>query len=306
MNTTQLECFVAVAEHLNFARAADQLHITQPAVTHQIVSLEEELDAKLFVRTTRTVKLTADGWSFLGDAKNILNMTYGAKARLAYPSKEEIRPFGVGCHSILEMSILPPVLKRLTGLYPNVHPEVKKIPFGALQNLLDDGSIEVMMSFKVENGRKAPGAYRELCRVPVFCAMASDHPYASRASLSLKELQHGKMILCEPRKNPAVIGGIQGQVVGFHQPEELYFAENPVCALVLVCAGLGFTLMPDLGLPRLPELVYVPVADTEALSYGMYYKSLKGKPLLKEFVEGMKALFAEQKEGAPVESAPSL
>ena len=56
MNTTQLECFVTVAENLNFARAAAILHITQPAVTHQIVSLEGELDAKLFIRTTRSVK----------------------------------------------------------------------------------------------------------------------------------------------------------------------------------------------------------------------------------------------------------
>ena len=55
MNTTQLECFVTVAENLNFARAASILHITQPAVTHQIVSLEGELDAKLFIRTTRSL-----------------------------------------------------------------------------------------------------------------------------------------------------------------------------------------------------------------------------------------------------------
>ena len=46
MNTVQLECYMAVAENLNFARAAEQLHITQPAVTHQINSLEAELDVK--------------------------------------------------------------------------------------------------------------------------------------------------------------------------------------------------------------------------------------------------------------------
>ncbi|MFQ7550520.1 MAG: LysR family transcriptional regulator [Blautia marasmi] len=64
MNTVQLECYMAVAENLNFARAAEQLHITQPAVTHQINSLEAELDVKLFRRTTRTVELTAPGWVF--------------------------------------------------------------------------------------------------------------------------------------------------------------------------------------------------------------------------------------------------
>ena len=62
MNTVQLECFLAVADNLSFARAAEQLHITQPAVTHQISSLENELNVKLFRRTTRTVALTNDGW----------------------------------------------------------------------------------------------------------------------------------------------------------------------------------------------------------------------------------------------------
>ena len=60
MNTVQLECFLAVADNLSFARAAEQLHITQPAVTHQISSLENELNVKLFRRTTRTVALTKD------------------------------------------------------------------------------------------------------------------------------------------------------------------------------------------------------------------------------------------------------
>ena len=57
MNVFQMECFLAVAENLNFARAAEQLHVTQPAVTQQIHALERELNVKLFTRTTRTVHL---------------------------------------------------------------------------------------------------------------------------------------------------------------------------------------------------------------------------------------------------------
>ena len=51
MNTIQLECFVTAAEHLSFSKASQVLKITQPAVSHQIQSLEEELDVKLFDRT---------------------------------------------------------------------------------------------------------------------------------------------------------------------------------------------------------------------------------------------------------------
>ncbi len=70
MNTFQLTCFLTVAETLSFVKAAKQLNVTQPAVTHQIHSLEEELNTQLFRRTTRTVELTPEGLVFLNDAKN--------------------------------------------------------------------------------------------------------------------------------------------------------------------------------------------------------------------------------------------
>lgn len=66
MNTVQLECFLAVAEYLNFSKAADFLKITQPAVSHQITSLEDELGTRLFVRTSKNVNLTEAGLMFMG------------------------------------------------------------------------------------------------------------------------------------------------------------------------------------------------------------------------------------------------
>lgn len=81
MNTFQLTCFLAVAEHLNFARAAEQLHVTHPAVSQQIQSLEKELNTKLFIRTTRTVKLTEEGKAFLNDAQQMVAISERAKKR---------------------------------------------------------------------------------------------------------------------------------------------------------------------------------------------------------------------------------
>ena len=64
MNTTQLECFMEVANFLNFSRAAERLRITQPAVSHQINTLENELGVKLFHRTSKSVRLTQEGFLF--------------------------------------------------------------------------------------------------------------------------------------------------------------------------------------------------------------------------------------------------
>lgn len=291
MNTTQLECFVSVAENLNFARAASLLHITQPAVTHQIISLEEELDVRLFIRTTRSVKLTPEGWSFLSDAKNILSMTYGAKAKLAHQVREEVRFFGIGCHSALELTLLPPVLRKLNETYPHIHPDIRLIPFSSLQNLLDEESISVMMSFRAEHVKKEPGTFVQLTKVPVSCVLSPSHPFAGRSSLFLEDLRQGGMILCEPGKNPAAIARVQGQLIGYHPPEDLYFTENPACALTLVEAGLGFTLLPDLAAMRRGGLVYVPVEDAEVLSYGLYYKSLKDQPVLRDFIAFLREPF---------------
>ena len=79
MNTTQLECFVSLASTLNFAKTAEQVYLTQPAVTKEIQSLESELSAKLFIRTTRSVSLTDVGRQFLPEANSILQSYYHAK-----------------------------------------------------------------------------------------------------------------------------------------------------------------------------------------------------------------------------------
>ena len=82
LNTTQLECFIAVANFLNFSRAAEHLRITQPAVSHQINALEDELGTRLFHRTSKSVQLTQAGHLFLQYAGEILKLTGLSKARI--------------------------------------------------------------------------------------------------------------------------------------------------------------------------------------------------------------------------------
>lgn len=72
MNTFQLECFFCVASTLNFARAAEKLNVTQPAVKHQIRSLENELNVTLFNRSVRNVSLTPEGELLLPEVKDLL------------------------------------------------------------------------------------------------------------------------------------------------------------------------------------------------------------------------------------------
>ena len=122
MNTFQLTCFVKVSQTLNFARAAEELNITQPAVTHQIHSLESELGAKLFRRTTRTVELTTDGFLFLDDARKMLAISDRAKARIVSHDRQTGQIFSVGCCNYAPMLLLPDVLQIMREEYPDILP----------------------------------------------------------------------------------------------------------------------------------------------------------------------------------------
>ena len=90
MNDIQIACFLAVSEHLNFTKAAEQLHITHPAVSQQIQSLEKELGVRLFQRTTRSVRLTEEGKMFVNDARQLMALSSRAKKRFQDTSYKEI------------------------------------------------------------------------------------------------------------------------------------------------------------------------------------------------------------------------
>ena len=75
-----------------------QLHVTQPAVTQQIQSLEKELNVKLFIRTTRTVRLTEEGKVFLNDARQLVAISNRAKKRFENTNGSEIQILYVGCY----------------------------------------------------------------------------------------------------------------------------------------------------------------------------------------------------------------
>lgn len=176
MNTTQLECFIAVANTLNFAQAAADLHITQPAVTHQINSLENELETKLFNRTTRSVTFTQDGLIFWEDAQHILQSTRQAKAKLSSRSAEAFSVFSIRCHNSTELKLLPPILCEFVKKHPNVHPVLKTIPFRSLENLLSNGTLDVTFDFKSEGPGKKNMEYLELLKTRVMCALPQTPP----------------------------------------------------------------------------------------------------------------------------------
>ena len=286
----QLECFLAVADNLSFARAAEQLHVTQPAITHQINSLENELQAKLVRRTTRIVELTDDGRTFLGYARSILKAAHFAKNRLSEHHQDYIQTFAIGCHSPSELNLIAPALKQLYQNFPMLHPDLRIIPFPALRNMLEEESIDVMIGFRDKKINLASVTYIELAQSQIACALPKEHPLADKKQLTLEDLNEEPVVLCEPDRCAEAIAQFQSQLLASHShsPSQIYFGENLECTLTFTKAGIGVALLPNLPFMHQEGLTYIPLENESTISFGLYYKTSFNSPILKTFIQILK------------------
>lgn len=272
MNTTQLECFLAVAQSLNFSKAAEAVRITQPAVSHQIQSLEEELGVRLFTRTSKSVALTRAGMQFIGDASAILKIAGTARARLGDQQAQQDAMIGIGCHNQHELDLVPRMLRRLAQDYPTLRPSLRLVPVQAMENLLENETIQVMFSFQTEPRRSTPGTYRELCRCPVVCLCSPDHPFASHSYLTEEDLE-GNTVLCGPTRSEGVLFELHSRAAMGKSASQIFIADGYESCIALIQAGFGFSLFPFLPSMRGSGLRCVPVRGLPPASFGVYTKA---------------------------------
>lgn len=292
MNTTQLECFLAVANYLNFSRAAEYLRITQPAVSHQINTLEDELGVKLFHRTSKMVRLTQAGHLFTQYAGDILKLSRLSKARMQECQETLPQRLGIGCRNFIELRLLEPVLTRLRKEMPNLLPTLRLVPFASLENLLEEGDVQVLLSTQESAPTKA--VYRELASCPLVCICSESHPLASHTALTLQQLRDGgRIATCPPSIYPPALFAVQSQVVSGRSPDQMMFCDNLEIVYTLVESGYAFAVMPDFPTVRFPGLRYIPLSGFDPLSFGAVYRSENKDPGLKLFLSYVETLMQE-------------
>ena len=283
MNTTQLECFTTAANFLNFSRAAEHLSITQPAVSHQINTLEDELGVKLFHRTSKSVRLTQEGYLFMEYASEILKLSQLSKVRLKESNQAMPARIVIGCRSATELRFLRPALKKLRHQYPQWLPVLRLIPSDSLENLLTEGNIHVMFSFEESAPKKT--RYFHLADCPAVCVCSQEHPLAGYQQLTVEQLKTGgRIAICRPPICPPALFTIQSQAVGDRAPGEILFCDNHEVVCTLAEVGYAFAVLADFPHARLPELRYIPLPEFEPLSFGAVYLPGERGGVLQEFL----------------------
>lgn len=243
MELRQLRYFVAVAEELNFSRAAQRLHVSQPPLSTQIMNLETELGTRLFERSNRGVTLTAAGAVFYEEVRAALTRLEHGKIRALHAGNGEAGTLSIGFISIADYGILPPALKNFRARYPLVDVQ--------LHELTTDAQIRELRASRLDLGialgpvTEADLTFDRLLRESLVLAAPSTRHFASQKTVDLRRLA-GEQFIVPPRE---LAPGLHDLIVrvchdsGF-TPRITQHARQMQTVIGLVAADMGVALVP--------------------------------------------------------------
>ena len=193
MDLRQIRAFVAVAKERNFTRAAEILHIAQPAVSMAIGRLEDELELTLFSRQGKKVALTAEGEAFLQHAERILDDCRAADlemAELKGLARGEVR---IGIPPMMSSYYFPRIIRDFRARYPHLQLSVNGEGAGRIQRMIASGEIDmgVVAGSSLPEGLQS----RRFLREEIVACVPAAHPLANRSSVCLAEFLREPLVL---------------------------------------------------------------------------------------------------------------
>jgi DNA-binding transcriptional LysR family regulator len=201
MELRHLRYFAAVAEALNFTKAATRLHVAQPALSRQVSDLEDELGVDLLRRTSHGVLLTEEGKLFLEEAREILKRADESVAKVRALSRGEIGELQVGYLPPLDLHILPRALAEFQKTAPGVKVVLHDLGTDEICNELRNGTLHLALMMQPTDESTAGIEFEEVRRYPYFVAMASAHPLSRMKTISVETLAKQPLVILGRRRN---------------------------------------------------------------------------------------------------------
>ncbi|EGK88080.1 LOW QUALITY PROTEIN: transcriptional regulator, LysR family [Microcoleus vaginatus FGP-2] len=294
MELRHLRYFIAVAEELNFSRAAKRLHMAQPPLSQQIRALEDEIEVQLFDRTKQAIQLTWAGQAFLEETRLILAQVDNAVKTAKRASRGEIGRLIVGFNSSMANCLLPDILRVYRDRFPKVELTWRELATSLQLQALRDRHLDVgffhLMSSMVQES--------DLCSVtiwqePLIAALPENHSVINETQVSLKELAQEAFILPSRQFAPGWSEEIEHlcQQFGF-SPNVIQEGTMMLTILGLVAGGVGIALLPaNAQNIQRKGVIYKSIAEsTPTVPMAAVWRADDNSPILREFLEVTRAM----------------
>ncbi len=294
MELRHLRYFVAVAEELNFTRAAAKLRLAQPSLTRQIHNLEEELGVRLLDRTKNQVSLTEEGKSFLLDARRLVALSLESVKAVQRFSRGESGQLNLGYLFKFNFDLLPATLATFYKTCPEI-----------AVNLFDMSPTEQLRALEARKidlgfvGLRPPAAHKNMAALTWECVARHDvvavlparHPLVKKSKILMRDLKSLFFVAMSEQTHPGSRDWLTGlcQQAGF-SPRILQDVDLESGIMTFVAEGLGVTLAREQirNLPH-PGVVFRPLALAAKAEYWIaWHRENRAKALIR-YIEIVKA-----------------
>lgn len=241
MNTTQIKCFLMLAETLNFTKAAAKLYISQPALSRQIATLEQEINSLLFIRDQKSVRLTPAGALL---AKELGGIQASLEELIT-----RVQMVNMGYTGTLTIGVLEgqwmgeeftSLYRRFMEAYPDIDFRMCQGSFGTLRRQLDSGEIDIAITLEFDVAGLEDILYHKLSDDQAVFAISRERPLAQKETITFEDLVTETLLVISPEDCR-----MGGQLLFDHLREKklsapsVRYAPNLSTVMLWVEAGLG-------------------------------------------------------------------
>lgn len=260
MELRHLRYFAAVADKLNFSRAAEAVHVAQPAISQQIRLLEKELGVRLFDRVGGRVSLTQAGAALLPHALGILAAVEAARQAVGELGSLTRGTASLGAPPTVSGHLLPGLLTRFRREHPGLEVTLREAGTQALLKLIEDGLLDLAV---VVTDRLPPVVEQQpFLSERYVLAVGAKHRLAKAGTVRLADLGGEAFILFPEGYKLREVTLAACRAAGF-EPRVALDGGAMQSALEFVASGLGVALVPELALRRARGIRGLSIADQD-------------------------------------------
>lgn len=305
MELRHLRYFAAVAETRHFGRAAERLHMAQPALSQAIRQLEGELGTPLFARTTRQVSLTPAGEFLYEEAQRVLGAVDDSIRGVRRIADGRLGLVRIAFTGTAAFTQLPRVARALKRDLPDVALEIHADLLTPTQTtMLSEGRLDIGVLRPPTSGEDLE--LRTIEIEPLVLAVPADHRLVTEPVVAMADLRTEEFVLyadSHSAVNEAVVRSCEK--AGF-APRKEHEAPGTAPLLALVAAGLGVALVPaSVRAVPLAGVVFRDVVDTATIELACAWRAGTPSPLVRSVLESLEAagLFADSPAPTPTDAA---
>jgi DNA-binding transcriptional LysR family regulator len=286
MEFNQLRSFLAVAKALNFSRAAEQIHLSQPALSIQIRVLEKELGVKLFERDHQRTLLTKAGKVFEEEARCILAQAAEAVEHAQLAAAGKSGRLRIGFISTAVAHVVPALVSAFRLTHPRVALELRHALTAEQVALLKNRSLDLGF-FRVPVLDAGPIQTIPVFHEPFKVFLNASHPLAHRRDLRLHHLDGTDFVVYARHHAP----GFHDSVLNLLKdagavPAAIYSASDMYTLVSMVSAGVGIAIAPaSVEHYRLPKVIVRAIAGLPLSEVALGYLQGLEHPAAKAFID---------------------